>query len=250
MCRTKKSRQKFKYLENEKSIFNDEKAFFIIFKGLSLKPIKLFFGRRESDVNTKRFTKMVARGFHKFSNYDFPTFHDVFATAYQLLFLKGLETFLLKLVFLTMATRPCLKEVFAAQQGMFPFRQILCPALIQLLGSPANDVSTRGNSIGYSGYPDEGRGARAVNGNGNKFPSPLIARSIYTIAGELVRLVGTLFSLRPTLESLFHRIILYPPPQHRIEALKVLKEVSCLTFLLITSNLKPILNSFARKSFY
>ena len=132
---------------------------------------------------------------------------------------------------------------------MFPFRQVLCPALIQLLGSPANDVSTRGKPIGYSGYPDEGRGARAVNGNGNKFPSPLIARSIYTIAGELVRLVGTLFSLRPTLESLFHRIILYPPPQHRIEALKVLKEVSCLIFLLITSNLKSILNSFVRKKY-
>ena len=104
-------------------------------------------------------------------------------------------------------------------------RQVLCPALIQLLGSPSSDVGTRGKPMGYSGFPDEGRGARGTNGNGNRFPSPLIARTIYSIAGELIRLVGTIHSLRPTMESLFHRIILYPPPQHRIEALKVLKEV-------------------------
>ena len=36
----KKSRQKFKYLENEKSFKDEIKAFFIIFEGLSLKQIK------------------------------------------------------------------------------------------------------------------------------------------------------------------------------------------------------------------
>ena len=36
----KKSRQKFKYLENEKAFNMKEKAFFIIFEGLSLKQIK------------------------------------------------------------------------------------------------------------------------------------------------------------------------------------------------------------------
>ena len=36
----KKSRQKFKYLENEKSFKDEMKAFFIIFEGLSLKQIK------------------------------------------------------------------------------------------------------------------------------------------------------------------------------------------------------------------
>ena len=45
----KKSRQKFKYLENEKSL----KAFFIIFKGLSLKQIKLFFLKGESSTLIK-----------------------------------------------------------------------------------------------------------------------------------------------------------------------------------------------------
>ena len=40
---TKKSRQKFKYLENEKSFWGKKKGLFIIFKGISLKQIKLFF---------------------------------------------------------------------------------------------------------------------------------------------------------------------------------------------------------------
>lgn len=103
--------------------------------------------------------------------------------------------------------------------------QILCPSLIQLLGSPSADVNTRGKPVGYSGFPDEGRGARGGSNKGGKYPTPLIARTIYAIAGELVRLVGTMQSLRPTLESLFHRIILYPPPHHRIEALKIIKEL-------------------------
>ena len=47
----KKSRQKVKYVENEKSIWDEKKAFFIIFEGLSLKQIKIFFGGWESEFN-------------------------------------------------------------------------------------------------------------------------------------------------------------------------------------------------------
>ena len=40
---TKKSRQKFKYLEKEKSFKDEIKTIFHYFKGLSLKQIKHFF---------------------------------------------------------------------------------------------------------------------------------------------------------------------------------------------------------------
>ena len=48
----KKSRQKFNYLENEKS-------FFIIFEGLSLKQIKTFFLEGESPTLIGNLTRYV-----------------------------------------------------------------------------------------------------------------------------------------------------------------------------------------------
>lgn len=52
-----------------------------------------------------------------------------------------------------------------------------------------------------------------------------MARTIYYIAAELVRLVGSVDSMKPVLQSLYHRVLLYPPAQHRVEAIKVMKEV-------------------------
>lgn len=100
---------------------------------------------------------------------------------------------------------------------------MLCPALIQLLGTPSPDGSTRGKPAGLNGFAEDSRVNRGMHG---RTPNPLINRAIYSIAAELVRLVGGISSLRPTLESLFHRIILYPPANQRSEALKVIKEVS------------------------
>ena len=45
---TKKSKQKFKHLENRKSFQDEKKAFFIIYEGLSLKQIKQIFLEGES----------------------------------------------------------------------------------------------------------------------------------------------------------------------------------------------------------
>ena len=49
---TKKSGQKLKYIDNEKSLEDEIKRIFIIFKGLSIKQITHnFFGRWEPDFN-------------------------------------------------------------------------------------------------------------------------------------------------------------------------------------------------------
>ncbi|XP_055495170.1 brefeldin A-inhibited guanine nucleotide-exchange protein 3 [Leucoraja erinacea] len=107
----------------------------------------------------------------------------------------------------------------------------LCPALIVILGNPIRDktissahgASSAESEATLAGVSDHGRGS----GCSSMAPalSEPVARTIYYIAVELVRLVGCLESLRPVLQSLYHRLLLYPPPQHRVEAIKIMKEI-------------------------
>ncbi|XP_053145131.1 brefeldin A-inhibited guanine nucleotide-exchange protein 3 isoform X2 [Hemicordylus capensis] len=107
----------------------------------------------------------------------------------------------------------------------------LCPALIVILGNPVHDktiTSAHSSSCHEADSPslgisDHGRGS----GCSSTAPalSSSVARTIYYIAAELVRLVGSMESMKPVLQSLYHRMLLYPAPQHRVEATKIMKEI-------------------------
>ncbi|XP_041922683.1 brefeldin A-inhibited guanine nucleotide-exchange protein 3 isoform X2 [Alosa sapidissima] len=112
----------------------------------------------------------------------------------------------------------------------------LCPSLVVIMGNPVNDktiTSAHGGggaqesemsaSGGGAGVTDQGRGS----GCSSSAPAMIgpVVRTICYVAAELVRLVGCVESMKPVLQSLYHRILLYPPPQHRVEAIKIMKEI-------------------------
>ncbi|XP_068933370.1 brefeldin A-inhibited guanine nucleotide-exchange protein 3 [Petaurus breviceps papuanus] len=108
----------------------------------------------------------------------------------------------------------------------------LCPALVVILGNPIHDktiTSAHSNSVSVesdsssSGVSDHGRGS-GCSSTAPALSGP-VARTIYYIAAELIRLVGSVESMKPVLQSLYHRVLLYPPPQHRVEAIKIMKEI-------------------------
>lgn len=52
-----------------------------------------------------------------------------------------------------------------------------------------------------------------------------ISYVLFSIANQLVRLVGSTSTLRPVLEALYHRMLLYPPVSHRVEPLRSTREL-------------------------
>ncbi|XP_043191438.1 brefeldin A-inhibited guanine nucleotide-exchange protein 3-like [Amphibalanus amphitrite] len=96
----------------------------------------------------------------------------------------------------------------------------LTPALVCLLGSPTTE------RVGSHGPAGESQLARGSGGLTQQPSLPAAeARTIFSISVQLVRLLGAVASVRPALEALFHRMLLYPPPQHRDDALRVVKQV-------------------------
>ena len=134
--------------------------------------------------------------------------------------------------------------------------QKFCPSLIAFLGSPRVDkniVSSnktegemgRGSGCLASALSFDSHEAKTVyrfeyllHRKSSKLSNDLT----FSIGTQLVRLVGCVGSLRPVLESVFHRMLLYPPPQHRLEALQALREV---IMPYMTSTAKIIFNSIA-----
>uniref|UniRef100_A0AAQ6A2W5 SEC7 domain-containing protein n=1 Tax=Amphiprion ocellaris TaxID=80972 RepID=A0AAQ6A2W5_AMPOC len=106
----------------------------------------------------------------------------------------------------------------------------LCPSLVAIMGNPVND-KTIASHHGVSqevdpstgGVSDQGRGS----GCSSSAPARIapVVRTVCYIAAELVRLVSCVESMKPVLQSLYHRILLYPPPQHRTEAIRIMKEI-------------------------
>ncbi|XP_022604361.1 brefeldin A-inhibited guanine nucleotide-exchange protein 3 [Seriola dumerili] len=112
----------------------------------------------------------------------------------------------------------------------------LCPSLVAIMGNPVND-KTIASHHGYMGAPDRDRLSDRLSlgisdqgrGSGCSSSAPAriapVVRTVCYIAAELVRLVSCVESMKPVLQSLYHRILLYPPPQHRTEAIRIMKEI-------------------------
>ncbi|XP_029305131.1 brefeldin A-inhibited guanine nucleotide-exchange protein 3 isoform X4 [Cottoperca gobio] len=122
----------------------------------------------------------------------------------------------------------------------------LCPSLVAIMGNPVNDKTITSHH-GYMGAPDRlsdrlslgishqeadsfgGAVSDQGRGSGCSSSAPAriapVVRTVCYIAAELVRLVSCVESMKPVLQSLYHRILLYPPPQHRTEAIRIMKEI-------------------------
>uniref|UniRef100_A0A8C2FQV0 ARFGEF family member 3 n=1 Tax=Cyprinus carpio TaxID=7962 RepID=A0A8C2FQV0_CYPCA len=119
---------------------------------------------------------------------------------------------------------------FSYISRMLRMKKQLCPTLVVIMGNPASDKTITSAHGGQSQDPapgtavlDQGRGS-GCSSSAPVMIGPVV-RTICYVAAELVRLVGCVESMKPVLQSLYHRVLLYPPPQHRVEAIKIMKEI-------------------------
>ncbi|XP_077437487.1 brefeldin A-inhibited guanine nucleotide-exchange protein 3 isoform X2 [Vanacampus margaritifer] len=116
----------------------------------------------------------------------------------------------------------------------------LCPSLVAIMGNPLNDKSISSHH-GQAGAPeterphpvgeaesaaavsDQGRGSGCSSGAPARMAA--VVRTVCYVAAELVRLVSCVESMKPVLQSLYHRILLYPPPRQRSDAIRIMKEI-------------------------
>uniref|UniRef100_A0A8C1JGP0 ARFGEF family member 3 n=1 Tax=Cyprinus carpio TaxID=7962 RepID=A0A8C1JGP0_CYPCA len=108
----------------------------------------------------------------------------------------------------------------------------LCPTLVVIMGNPVSDKTITSAHGGQSQDSVVAPGTAVLDqgrGSGCSSSAPImigpVVRTICYVAADLVRLVGCVESMKPVLQSLYHRILLYPPPQHRVEAIKIMKEI-------------------------
>ncbi|XP_063365455.1 brefeldin A-inhibited guanine nucleotide-exchange protein 3 isoform X1 [Cydia amplana] len=101
--------------------------------------------------------------------------------------------------------------------------QKFCPSLISFLGTPRVDKNIKSREHEGHLVDDSGRGSGALV-CAPSFNSKQ-AKAIYSIANQLIRLVGSTSNLRPVLEALYHRMLLYPPISHRVEPLRSTREL-------------------------
>ncbi|KAI8439609.1 hypothetical protein MSG28_013335 [Choristoneura fumiferana] len=101
--------------------------------------------------------------------------------------------------------------------------QKFCPSLISFLGTPRVDKNIKSREHEGHLVDDSGRGSGALV-CAPSFNSKQ-AKAVYSIANQLIRLVGSTSNLRPVLEALYHRMLLYPPISHRVEPLRSTREL-------------------------
>lgn len=100
----------------------------------------------------------------------------------------------------------------------------LCPLLIKLLGARETRTKVAASDFSHESALSQnfGRGSESLSADQVTLTEQ---KHVYAIGAQLVRLCAPVKSMRPVLESLFHRMVLFPHISLRIEPLKATREV-------------------------